>query len=253
MARKQGQRGFDFPLAFGVAKKSARTVTSPYRAEYAPCQLCRGRAAIGSEGKRPAHFDGGKRRARARSARMGKLASSIARDIASPAVKTGNGTHPESPCRWLSLHTFLSPSKERVWPYWDCKSCFHRRSRRVSLHRQKACALLAHQRAFLGANNRRGSHCRALRLLFACIPPAPFRKETNFPANGQPFPHTRAAHPHFPIKTGPLSFSESGPCSFSFVSPSARRGRLSRQRRRPTRPQRRCTRRPAWCSAEIHK
>ena len=62
-----------------------------------------------------------------------------------------------------------------------------------------------------------------------------------------------AAHPHFPIKTGPLSFSESGPCSFSFVSPSARRGRLSRQRRRPTRPQRRCTRRPAWCSAEIHK
>ena len=113
--------------------------------------------------------------------------------------------------------------------------------------------LRARQRAFLGANNRRGPHCRALRLLFACIPPAPFRKETNFPANGQPFPHTRAAHPHFPIKTGPLSFSESGPCSFSFVSPSARRGRLSRQRRRPTRPQRRCTRRPAWCSAEIHK
>ena len=113
--------------------------------------------------------------------------------------------------------------------------------------------LRARQRAFLGANNRRGSHCRALRLLFACIPPAPFRKETNFPANGKPFPHTRAAHPHFPIKTGPLSFSESGPCSFSFVSPSARRGRLSRQRRRPTRPQRRCTRRPAWCSAEIHK
>ena len=57
----------------------------------------------------------------------------------------------------------------------------------------------------------------------------------------------------FTKKTGPLSFSESGPCSFSFVSPSARRGRLSRQRRRPTRPQRRCTRRPAWCSAEIHK
>ena len=27
--------------------------------------------------------------------------------------------------------------------------------------------LRAHQRAFLGANNRRGSHCRALRLLFA--------------------------------------------------------------------------------------
>ncbi len=130
-----------------------------------------------------------------------------------------------------------------------------RRSRRVRPHREEAyaCGFPALQWAFLGANNRRGPHCRALRLLFACIPPAPFRKETNFPANGQPFPHTRAAHPHFPIKTGPLSFSESGPCSFSFVSPSARRGRLSRQRRRPTRPQRRCTRRPAWCSAEIHK
>ena len=31
----------------------------------------------------------------------------------------------------------------------------------------RSMRLRAHQRAFLGANNRRGSHCRALRLLFA--------------------------------------------------------------------------------------
>ena len=162
----------------------------------------------------------------------------------------------ESPCRMLSLVLSFA-SKESTIPRRGgsptVRAGVGASSPRQGLTYNKVDFSRCLQGAFLGANNRRGPHCRALRLLFACIPPAPFRKKTNFPANGQPFPHTRAAHPHFPIKTGPLSFSESGPCSFSFVSPSARRGRLSRQRRRPTRPQRRCTRRPAWCSAEIHK
>ena len=32
----KGQRGFDFTLAFGVAKKSGRTVTSPYKSRVCP-------------------------------------------------------------------------------------------------------------------------------------------------------------------------------------------------------------------------
>ena len=162
----------------------------------------------------------------------------------------------ESPCRGLSLVLSFA-SKESTIPLGAAAPPFAPESARQTPSGGSPTAKPIFPAAYSGlssgTNTRRGSHCRALRLLFACIPPAPFRKETNFPANGQPFPHTRAAHPHFPIKTGPLSFSESGPCSFSFVSPSARRGRLSSQRRRPTRPQRRCTRRPAWCSAEIHK
>ena len=91
MAHKTGQRDFSFRWPFALQKyPSHKKASHPARGKPAPRRLRRSRAAIGSGGKRPAHFDGGKRRARARSARMRKLASFIARDIASPAVKMGN-------------------------------------------------------------------------------------------------------------------------------------------------------------------
>ena len=225
------------------------------------------------------------------------------------------------------LHTFLSPSKEKCERPTGLQVLLPRRSRRVSLHRQKACAcwrtkgLSSGQTIGAGRTAVRSDCClpelrvanrlRRLYPLDTRFPSFPFgslrppKVGEISPWNGKS--HSRAIvgvsgpsafsvagslHPHrnipfrkgrvkprmarsmerapmagrnrrlrpkgcrsfsFTKKTGPLSFSESGPCSFSFVSPSARRGRLSRQRRRPTRPQRRCTRRPAWCSAEIHK
>ena len=65
------------------------------------------------------------------------------------------------------LHTFLSPSKEKCESPMGRQVPLPRRRRRVKPGRKKGLRLRAHQRAFLGANNRRGSHCRALRLLFA--------------------------------------------------------------------------------------
>ena len=60
-----------------------------------------------------------------------------------------------------------APKVGKAFP-WSCKPRHPRRSRRVKPSSAKeGLHLRAHQRAFLGANNRRGSHCRALRLLFA--------------------------------------------------------------------------------------
>ena len=64
------------------------------------------------------------------------------------------------------LWYFLSLRK-KVLPPSGRQPHHPRRSRRVNPHRGRSMRLRAHQRAFLGANNRRGSHCRALRLLFA--------------------------------------------------------------------------------------
>ena len=71
----------------------------------------------------------------------------------------------ESPCRALSL-VLSFVSKESTTPSGR-QPHQPRRSRRVRPLRDRGMRLRAHQRAFLGANNRRGSHCRALRLLFA--------------------------------------------------------------------------------------
>ena len=98
----------------------------------------------------------------------------------------------ESPCRVLSL--VLSFASKESTPPSGRQPHHSRRSRRVDppagephheTIRSFSCVpppqggsptvpagamgmrLRAHQRAFLGANNRRGSHCRALRLLFA--------------------------------------------------------------------------------------
>ena len=64
--------------------------SQPARGKPARRQLRRSRAAIGSGGKRPAHFDGGKRRAPSAHERKCWQPNCAARDIASPAVKMGN-------------------------------------------------------------------------------------------------------------------------------------------------------------------
>ena len=74
----------------------------------------------------------------------------------------------ESPCRWLSFAHFSFANERKVCtPHRAASSAPAPESARQSPGREKVLRLRAQQRAFLGANNRRGSHCRALRLLFA--------------------------------------------------------------------------------------
>ena len=104
---------------------------------------------------------------------MGKLASFIARDIASPAVKMGNRSLFPGVAVPLAFFCtlFFRHRKKSVSAPWDSKS--HSRAGvgascprqgfaygKVGVYRHK-------HGAFLEANNRRGSHCRALRWLFA--------------------------------------------------------------------------------------
>ena len=74
----------------------------------------------------------------------------------------------ESPCRWLSFaHFSFANERKCERPIRAASSAPAPESARQSPGREKVLRLRAHQRASLGANNRRGSHCRALRLLFA--------------------------------------------------------------------------------------
>ena len=83
-----------------------------------------------------------------------------------PATRSGAGRL-RSRRAACFLWYFLSLRK-KVLPPSGRQPHRPRRSRRVKPSSAKeGLRLRAHQRAFLGANNRRGSHCRALRLLFA--------------------------------------------------------------------------------------
>ena len=98
---------------------------------------------------------------------MGKLASFIARDIASPAGKMGNKSlFPGVAVPRAFFGTFFRFERKYYPPRGGSPT--------VRAGVGASCPagatgmrLRAQQRAFLGANNRRGSHCRALRLLFA--------------------------------------------------------------------------------------
>ena len=97
---------------------------------------------------------------------MGKLANSIARDIASPAVKMGNqGLFPVVAVPRAFFGTFFRFERKYYPPRGGSPTV--RAGVGASGPPARGLRLRAHQRAFLGANNRRGSHCRALRLLFA--------------------------------------------------------------------------------------
>ena len=104
---------------------------------------------------------------------MGKLASFIARDIASPAVKMGNRSLFPGVAVPLAFFCtlFFRHRKKSVSAPWNGKS--HSRavvgasSPGEGFSYGKVAVCCYKQGAFLGANNRRGPHCRALRLLFA--------------------------------------------------------------------------------------
>ena len=99
---------------------------------------------------------------------MRKLANYDARDIASPVVKMGNkGLFPGVAVPLAFFCTlFFRHRKKSVSAPWDGKSQFAPESARQSPPGQ-GYAPAGALGAFLGANNRRGPHCRASRLLFA--------------------------------------------------------------------------------------
>ena len=104
---------------------------------------------------------------------MRKLANSAARDIASPAVKMGNRSLFPGVAVPLAFFCtlFFRHRKKSVSAPWDGQSLSAPESARLPPPGRfaygKVVAYRCKQGAFLGANNRRGSHCRALRLLFA--------------------------------------------------------------------------------------
>ena len=72
---------------------------------------------------------------------------------------------PESPCRYAFFGTFFR-FERKYCPLGAAAPPSAPESARQAPAAGGVCPR-AHQRTFLGANNRRGSHCRALRLLFA--------------------------------------------------------------------------------------
>ena len=156
---------------------------------------------------------------------MGKLANSIARDIASPAVKMGNRSlFSVAPCRWLSFAHFSFASKEKCERPIGLQALLPRRSRRVNprprgiaygklasidasrvAFRSPPCTPFGphsarkpqgkqsgkNMRGFLGANNRRVRPHREQGI-------APAGAQNAFlKANHQRGPHCRALHRPF--------------------------------------------------------
>ena len=104
---------------------------------------------------------------------MRNLANSAARDIASPAVKMGSRSlFPVVAVPLAFFCTlFFRHRKKSVSAPRDGKSQSAPESARQAPSKgnflSRGFALRSEQGAFLGANNRRGSHCRASHLLFA--------------------------------------------------------------------------------------
>ena len=150
-------------------RKNTSYAKAPHPAgvEYVPRQLRRSRAAIGSGGKKARPFC---RRKKGEHERAPPLCVSypapLRATLRAPPSKWAIGAFfPESPCRMLSLVLSFAP-KESTTPLGAAAPSSAPQSARQAPS-AKVVRLRAHQRAFLRANNRRGSHCRALRLLFA--------------------------------------------------------------------------------------
>ena len=98
---------------------------------------------------------------------MRKLANSIARDIASPAGKMGSRSlFPVVAVPRVFFIAFFR-FERKYYPLSGLQAPSPAPQSARQTPPAEGLHLRAHQRAFLGANNRRGSHCRALRLLFA--------------------------------------------------------------------------------------